>query len=226
MLLHIPQVLSADNVAAFREALDTAAWIDGCATAGVQSGQVKTNRQLAEDDPLARRLGAQVLAALHGSPLFTSGALPATLYPPMFSRYESGEQFGFHVDGAVRARADAPRIRTDLAMTLFLSEPETYDGGELTIDDTFGLHQVKLPAGDLILYPASSLHRVEPVTRGARLAAVLWGQSMVRDDGQRTLLFDLDRAIQAAGADLGGGHDTVVALTAVYHNLLRRWAEL
>lgn len=226
MLLHVPDVLSAEQVSACRKALENADWADGRITAGHQSARAKHNLQLPEDSPVARELGALVLAALERNPLFLSAALPAKIFPPLFNCYREGQSFGVHVDNAVRQfRGSAFRIRTDLSVTLFLSNPDEYDGGELTVEDTYGPHRVKLPAGHLVLYPASSLHKVEPVTRGARIASFFWIQSMVRDDGARTLLFDLDTAIQRLSAEQPD-HPSVIQLTGVYHNLLRRWSEL
>ncbi|MFC5569676.1 Fe2+-dependent dioxygenase [Lysobacter yangpyeongensis] len=225
MLLQVPDVLSAEQVSQFRQALDRADWADGRITAGYQSAQAKHNQQLPEDSPVAQQLGEMILAALQRSPLFVSAALPLKVFPPLFNRYEGGESFGSHVDNAIRhVRGTPHRIRTDLSATLFLSAPDEYDGGELVIEDTYGLHQVKLPAGHLVLYPASSLHLVRPVTRGARVASFFWIQSMVRDDGQRTLLYDLDRAVQQVHRDLPDS-PAAVQLTGVYHNLLRRWAD-
>jgi PKHD-type hydroxylase len=226
MLVHIPAVIDAEQVRHARALLDAAEWVDGRVTAGSQSARVKDNLQIREDTPAARELGDLILAALQRSPLFVSAALPLRVYPPLFNRYDGGRAFGNHVDNAIRQVAGTPhRLRTDLSATLFLSEPSEYDGGELLVEDTYGVHAVKLPAGHLVLYPATSLHRVTPVTRGARVASFFWIQSMVRDDGARTLLFDLDSAIQQLGHDLPG-HASAVQLTAVYHNLLRRWAEL
>lgn len=226
MLLQIPDVLTGEQVAEARRVLDEARWVDGRVTAGHQSARAKDNLQLPEDDPAARRLGDVVLAALERNPLFMSAALPLKVFPPLFNRYEGGQSFGNHVDNAIRQVTGTPhRVRTDLSATLFLSRPDEYDGGELLVEDTYGVHSVKLPAGHLILYPASSLHRVQPVTRGSRLASFFWIQSMVRDDGERTILFDLDTAIQRAAAD-APEHASVVQLTAVYHNLLRRWADV
>ena len=221
MLLPIPDVLDAAQVREFRAALEAASWRDGRITAGHQSARAKDNAQLAEDDPLARRLGAVILEALGGHPLFVSAALPMRIYPPLFNRYAGGQSFGVHVDNAIRQAPDGTRIRTDLSATLFLADPDEYDGGELSIEDTYGAHSLKLAAGSMLLYPATSLHRVEPVTRGARVASFFWIQSMVRDDGQRTLLFDLDQAIQRLAPD----HASAIALTGIYHNLLRRWAD-
>lgn len=225
MLLHVPNVLSAEQVAACRSHLDTADWIDGRVTAGHQSAKAKDNAQLPEDSPVARQLGQLILSALERNPLFLAGALPLKIFTPLFNRYAGGQSFDNHVDNAVRqVRNTKNWVRTDISATLFLSAPTEYDGGELMIDDTYGSHSVKLPAGDLVLYPATSLHRVQPVTRGARIASFFWIQSMVRDDGERTLLFDLDLAIQRLGGDVPD-HPSVVQLTGIYHNLLRRWAD-
>ena len=226
MLLHIPEVLSADEVAHFRARLDAAAWGDGRQTAGYQSAQAKDNLQLAETDPVAKELGARVLEALSKNSTFFAAALPRRIYPPLFNCYRGGQSFGAHIDNAVRydrAAAMQP-VRTDVSATLFLSAPEEYDGGELVIDDTFGTQRVKLPAGDLVVYPGTSLHQVTPVTRGARLASFFWIQSLVRDDGERRLLFDLDVGIRRM-TQAQPGHPALVQLTGVYHNLLRRWAD-
>jgi PKHD-type hydroxylase len=226
MLLQIPDVLSVEQVAHARRLLDAADWVDGRVTAGRQAAQVKDNLQLPEDHPAAQELGDIVLAALQNSPLFASAALPLRIFPPLFNLYRGGHSFGNHVDNAIRQISGTPlRIRTDLSATLFLAEPHEYDGGELIVEDTYGAHAVKLPAGDLVLYPSSSLHRVQPVTKGARLASFFWVQSLVRDDAARTVLFDLDTAIQGLAAN-ASDHPSVVQLTAVYHNLVRRWAEL
>jgi PKHD-type hydroxylase len=226
MLLHVQKVLTSDQVHAIGAALEGAAWSDGRATVGEQGARVKRNRQLPADLPLARELGEVVLAAVRRHPLFFAAALPLRYSPPLFSAYADGETYGLHVDGAVRMEGDAAApIRTDLSCTLFLRAPETYEGGELDVVDTYGAHEVKLPAGDLILYPASSLHRVRPVTAGTRVCAVFWLQSMVRDDGSRTMLFELDRTIGALRGKHGDTDETV-ALSAHYHNLLRRWADL
>jgi len=225
MLLHIPGVLTADELATCRAALERADWADGRATAGYQSARAKHNQQLPEESEAAQRLGQLVLAALQRSPLFLSAALPLKVFPPLFNRYAEGQSFGSHVDNAIRPVRGTPhKVRTDLSATLFLSGPDEYEGGELVIDDTYGMHSVKLPAGDLVLYPASSLHLVRPVSRGARVASFFWIQSMVRDDGQRTLLYDLDRAVQQVHRDLPQS-PAAVQLTGVYHNLLRRWAD-
>jgi len=226
MLQQIPDLLDASLVAQFRQRLEAASWEDGKVTAGHQAARVKQNLQLTEEHPLAKELGNVVLQKLAGSTLFTSAALPLKVFPPLFNRYEGGGHFGAHIDTAVRYVNQAPyRVRTDLSATLFLSAPDEYDGGELVVEDTYGVHRAKLPAGHLILYPASSLHEVKPVTRGTRFAAFFWVQSMIRDDGQRTLLFEMDKAIQQLSLELPG-HASMVALTGTYHNLLRRWAEL
>jgi PKHD-type hydroxylase len=226
MLLHIPDILTAEQVAHCRQKLEEADWVDGRVTAGHQSARAKDNMQLPEDHPAARELGELVLTALQNNPLFMAAALPLKVFPPLFNRYQGGQSFGTHVDNAVRQVTGTPhRVRTDLSATLFLAGPEEYDGGELSVEDTYGLHNVKLPAGHLILYPASSLHHVQPVTRGARLASFFWIQSMVRDDGERTLLFDLDMAIQRISGEVAD-HPSVIQLTGVYHNLLRRWADV
>jgi PKHD-type hydroxylase len=227
MMLHIPEMLAKAEVARLRGLIDTGEWVDGNITSGPQSALAKRNLQLSETAPAAREARDIVLAALEKNPLFIAGALPLKVFPPLFNRYEGGQNFGNHIDNAVRRnRAGDLMVRTDLSATLFLAEPETYEGGELVVEDTYGVHAVKLPAGDLILYPASSLHRVEPVTSGARVASFFWIQSMVRDDGARALLFDMDLAVQRLVAELGHGHPQLVSLTGVYHNLLRRWADI
>ena len=226
MLLQVPDVLTPGDVAIARRALDGASWVDGRVTAGPQSARAKDNLQLPEDHPVARDLGAHIIQSLQKHPLFLSAALPFRVFPPLFNRYEGGGSFGSHVDNAIRqVTGGRERLRTDLSATLFLSEPHEYDGGELTVEDTYGVHQVKLPAGHMVLYPSTSLHHVTPVTRGARIASFFWIQSLVRDDGQRTLLFDLDTAIQRVTQDLPN-HPAAVQLTGVYHNLLRQWADL
>lgn len=224
MLLHIPQVLTCAEVAAFRERLDTAPWVDGRQTVGAQGAQVKHNRQLDPASPQAPELAQQVRAALFRQPLFVSAALPRHVLPPFFNRYGGGEHYGDHVDGAIRFLPDGQPMRTDVSATLFLAEPDDYEGGDLVVRDTYGEHLVKLPAGDLVLYPSTSLHRVEPVTRGERVAAFMWIQSLVRDDGQRIQLYQLDQAIQALRARVGDCAE-LVSLTGLYHNLMRRWAE-
>jgi len=226
MLLHIPDILTADAVLNARRILDQADWIDGRVTAGHQSARAKDNLQLPEDCPAARQIGEVILAALQRNPLFISAALPYRVFPPLFNRYEGGQSFGNHVDNAIRhITGTGHRIRTDLSATLFFTGPDEYEGGELVVEDTYGVHAVKLPAGHLVLYPSTSLHHVRPITRGARVASFFWIQSMVRDDGQRTLLFDLDSAIQRVTQDVAG-QTAAVQLTGVYHNLLRRWAEV
>jgi PKHD-type hydroxylase len=226
MLLQIPDVLTPEQVAHARHRLESAGWVDGRVTAGHQSSVVKDNLQLPEDHPVARELGDMILDALQRNALFVSAALPLRVFPPLFNCYRGGQSFGNHVDNAIRQISGTPlRIRTDLSATLFLAEPEDYDGGELVVEDTYGVHSVKLPAGHAVLYPATSLHHVRPVTRGARLASFFWIQSMLRDDADRTLLFDLDTAIQRLTIDRPQ-HPAAVQLTAVYHNLLRRWADV
>jgi PKHD-type hydroxylase len=225
VLLQVPQVLNADELARFRARLGAAAWVDGNVTSGYQSAQAKKNEQLAEESVEARELGEAVLAALARNQLFFSAALPKQVFPPLFNRYGPGMTFGAHVDAAIRTHAaNRVRMRTDLSATLFLSTPEEYDGGELVVEDNYGTHSAKLAAGDMVLYPATSLHRVNPVTRGARVASFFWIQSMVRDDARRTLLFELDTTIQGLAADVPG-HKGIVKLTSLYHNLLRQWAD-
>jgi len=225
VLTRIPNALTAEEVAQCRQALDQAAWEDGRHSAGYLSQTVKRNAQLRDDDPTARKLGEIILNALEKNALFTAAALPLKLLPPLFNRYSEGQAYGGHIDGAIRPIAGTPhRIRTDLSATLFLSEPESYTGGDLIVKDTFGERSTKLPAGDMVLYPGTSVHRVEPVTRGFRLAAFFWIQSMVRDNTQRTILFELDAAIQRLGRDLPE-HSSLVDLAGVYHNLLRCWAD-
>lgn len=226
MLVQIPDVLTADQVAHARHRLDTADWVDGRVTAGHQSAQVKHNEQLPEQHEVAHELGDLILGALQRNALFVAAALPLHVFPPLFNRYQGGQSFGNHVDNAIRQITGTPhRLRTDLSATLFLSRPDEYDGGELIIEDTYGGHSVKLPAGHMVLYPSTSLHHVRPVTRGARVASFFWLQSMVRDDTRRALMFDLDTAIQQLSRDVPG-HPSAIQLTGVYHNLLRQWAEL
>jgi PKHD-type hydroxylase len=225
MLLHVPKVLTEAQVAHCRATMADAKWVDGRETSGHLAARVKHNRQVDEATPEAREMGNIIVTALARTPLFMAAALPLRVFPPLFNRYEPGMAFGAHVDNAIRQVAGSPlRVRTDLSATLFLTAPEEYDGGELVVDDTYGAHSVKLPAGDMILYPATSLHRVLPVTRGARLASIFWVQSMVRDDGERSLLFDLDMAISQV-SETTRGNPGIVALTSCYHNLLRRWAD-
>ncbi len=226
MLVSIPNLLDAGQVVHCRATLAAASWVDGRVTAESQSAKAKHNLQVPEDDPAARALGELILTALGRNPTFLSAALPLKVFPPLFNRYEAGMGFGAHVDNAIRfVGQTSVRLRTDLSCTLFLSDAQTYDGGELVIEDVFGEHAVKGEAGELVVYPGSSLHRVEPVTRGSRLAAFFWVQSMVRRDDQRTLLHRLDDDIVAARAALGDPDPTVLSLTAGYHNLLRMWAD-
>lgn len=226
MLVQIPNVLSSEQVSACRRELEASAWVDGSVTAGHQSRLAKNNMQLAESDPAAVQIGDLIVSVLERNPLFVAAALPSRIFPPLFNRYSGGQNFGTHVDNAIRqVNGTTNRIRTDLSATLFFSGPDEYEGGELVIEDTYGVQRVKLPAGHMILYPASSLHHVTSVTRGERIASFFWIQSMVRDDGQRTLLFDLDSAIQEVAAG-GDGNAAAVRLTGVYHNLLRRWADI
>jgi len=226
MMIAIPGMLGAQQLSHCRALLDAADWIDGNATSGYQSALAKKNRQLPEDSAAAREAGNLILDALGRSPLFIAAALPLKVFPPLFNRYGEGEKFDTHVDNAIRMKRGTDfRIRSDLSATVFLNDPTDYDGGELVVEDTFGEHKVKLAAGDMILYPASSLHHVTPVTRGERLCSFFWIQSMVRDDGARRTLFDLDIAIQAVSADRGQDDAAIIKLTGVYHNLLRRWAD-
>lgn len=227
MLLCIPEVLSKAEVAEFRAALKDANWVDGRSTAGTQAAAIKKNRQVSTDCRIGAALGAKILKALSQQPLFISAALPKTFLPPMFNAYAGGETFGTHVDNAIRViPATGERLRTDLSMTLFLSEPEEYEGGELTVETEYGAQAVKLPAGDLVLYPSTSLHHVTPVTEGERVSSFFWLQSMIRDDGERTMLFDLDQTIQTISAARGADDPDAVRLTGIYHNLIRKWAEL
>ncbi len=229
MLICVPEVLSKDEVADFRRIMDASDWEDGRSTAGAQSAMVKRNEQLPPDSEAARALGNRVLSALTASPRFISAAIPLQIFPPLFNRYvaSGGHHFGLHVDNAVRGdRLTGQRIRTDLSVTLFLAEPDEYDGGELVVEDLYGSHEIKLAAGDLVLYPASSLHLVTPVTRGMRVASFFWLQSMVRDAHARSLIFDLDTSIQALVERLGRDDPETVKLTGIYHNLIRYWAEV
>lgn len=226
MMLHVPDVLTPDQVRTLRSTLDEADWEDGRETVGAQGAKVKSNRQLPEHSAVSRELARTVLTALARSALFHSAALPFRFVPPLFNRYEGGEHYGLHVDGSVRSiPGTGEQLRTDLSCTLFLSDPDDYDGGELEVVDNYGTHEVKLPAGDLVLYPSSSLHQVHPVTRGARICSFFWLQSMVRDNHQREMLFGLDQSIQSLRTRLGESAETV-ALTGHYHNLLRLWAEV
>jgi PKHD-type hydroxylase len=226
MMIHVPKVLTPEQVADCRRLLDAADWADGKVTVGEQGALVKKNRQLPELAPVGRQLGETILTALSRNPLFFSAALPLKTVPPLFNRYEGGEHYGTHIDGAVRAVPGSSHfIRTDVSSTLFLTDPADYDGGELTVFDTFGAHQVKLPAGDLILYTSGSPHRVNPVTRGARVSSFFWTQSMVADPQQRETLYQLDQTIQKIRGKHGETDETV-ALAGHYHNLLRMWSEI
>lgn len=224
MLIQIPNILTKQQVAECRKAFDEAEWVDGRGTAGPQAASVKNNMQL-PDGPRTRELGNMILEALGRNPLFISAAVPLRVLPPMFNKYGEGQSFGSHIDGSIRA-VPGGRIRTDLSMTVFLAEPDEYDGGELLIEDHYGAQSVKLSAGDAVLYPSTSVHRVTPVTRGYRVASFFWLQSMIRDDGARRMLYDLDQSIQQLTVDRGHEDQTVVKLTGIYHNLLRRWAEM
>ena len=228
MLICIPNILSKDDVADFRHIIDSCDWQDGRSTAGAQSAMVKRNEQLPPDSEVARKLGHRIISALTANPRFLAAAIPQQIFPPLFNRYVAadGHHFGIHVDNAVRGDPfTGLRIRTDLSVTLFLAEPEEYDGGELVIEDLYGSHEVKLPAGDLVLYPASSLHMVTPVTHGARIASFFWLQSMIRDPNARSMIFDLDTTIQALSRQHGRDDPEMVRLTGLYHNLIRYWAE-
>jgi PKHD-type hydroxylase len=226
VLIQIPDVLTADQVLHARRLLDGVEWVDGRVTAGHQSARAKDNVQIPEGHPVAQELGGMIIGALQRNPLFLTAALPLHVFPPLFNRYSGGQSFGSHVDNAIRQIGGTThRIRTDLSATLFFSAPDEYDGGELAIEDTYGVHTVKLPAGHLVLYPSTSLHHVRPVTRGARACSFFWIQSMIRDDGDRTLLFDLDSAIRNLN-DSGVAQQAALQLTGVYHNLLRKWSEV
>ncbi|ENX30246.1 Fe2+-dependent dioxygenase [Acinetobacter lwoffii] len=227
MLHHIPNVLSKEQVQYFREEMNKIEWVNGKVTAGTLSATVKQNQQLPEDHPLTHHLSNIILESLGQHPLFLSAAIPLDIIPPLFNRYENNESFGFHVDNSIRRiRGSNERLRTDLSCTVFLSEPEEYVGGELVVEDTYGYHEVKLPAGDMILYPSTSLHEVTPITSGCRIASFFWVQSMIRDDAERHMLFNLDQSIQNLRMQLGDQHTEVMKLTNLYHNLMRKWAEL
>lgn len=227
MMIEIPALFDATGVARLRAIIDAGEWVDGNATSGPQSALAKRNEQLAEDGTAAREAGTLVLDALAQAPLFVAAALPAKVFPPLFNRYAGGQAFGVHIDNAIRMKRGTDfRLRSDLSATLFLADPDSYDGGELVVEDSYGTQSVKLPAGHMIVYPASSLHRVEPVTRGTRVACFFWLQSMVRDGETRRHLFELDQAVQALVAEKGQGDRTVIQLTGLYHNLLRRWADV
>lgn len=226
MLLTIPDIFTKQEALDARQSLERTEWVDGKVTAGYQSSRAKNNMQIPETHPTAVKLGDMIIAALGRNPLFLSAALPLRVFPPLFNLYQGGQSFGTHVDNAIRQVPGTPhRIRTDISATLFLTEPQDYDGGELVVEDTYGVHSVKLPAGQMVLYPATSLHHVKPVTRGARISSFFWIQSMVRDDGQRTLLFDLDNAIQRVSRD-NPDSPAGVQLNGVYNNLLRQWSEV
>ncbi|MGA3170174.1 MAG: Fe2+-dependent dioxygenase [Chthoniobacteraceae bacterium] len=226
MLLTIPDVLRPEELTQARQILDKAEWADGKVTAGYQSAKTKDNMQIPEGHPAAVQLGKMIVTALGKNPLFVSAALPLQIFPPLFNRYSGGQSFGTHVDNSIRQVTGTPhRIRTDISATLFFAAPEEYDGGELCVEDTYGLKKVKLPAGQMVLYPATSLHHVRPVTRGERICSFFWIQSMVRDDGRRSILFDLDLGIQRLNRETPN-HPAAVQFTGVYHNLLRQWAEL
>lgn len=228
MLIHIPGALSVEEVSHLRNRLETSPWVDGKVTAGDQAAKAKFNLQIPEESQEAKELGDVILRALARNPTFNSAALPLRVLPPLFNRYDTGMSFGNHVDGAVRAvpHSGGMRMRADVSTTVFLTDPSEYDGGELMIEDTYGCHSVKLPAGDMIVYPATSLHRVEPITRGSRWSSFFWSQSMVKDDGKRAMLYDLDVAIIETRQQLGDKNAAVLGLVNHYHNLLRRWAEL
>jgi PKHD-type hydroxylase len=227
MLICVPDVLSKAEVVEFRSIMDAAAWEDGRSTAGAQSALVKKNEQLPPNGDIARHLGQRIVKAVTSNPMFISAAIPRHIFPPLFNRYGAGHHFGVHVDNAVRGDPlTGLRIRTDLSVTLFLSEPDEYDGAELVVEDTYGAHEVKLPAGHLVLYPATSLHKVTPITGGTRFASFFWLQSMIRDAHARSLIFDLDMTIQDLVERLGRDAPETVKLTGIYHNLIRYWAEL
>jgi PKHD-type hydroxylase len=227
MLVCVPDVLSKAEVGEFRAVMDVSAWEDGRSTAGAQSAMVKKNEQLPPNSDLSRKLGERVVQALTANPLFVSAAIPRYIFPPLFNRYGVGQHFGVHVDNAVRGdHLTGTRIRTDLSVTLFLSDPDEYDGGELVVEDHYGSHEVKLPAGHLVLYPATSLHTVTPITRGSRVASFFWLQSMIRDAQARSMIFDLDTAIQGLVGRLDRNDPEIVKLTGIYHNLIRYWAEV
>ena len=227
MIHHIPQVLSKQQVAEFRTLMESATWVGGKVTAGTLSASVKHNQQLSEQDPLTQHLIDLVIKAIWNHPTFQTAALPHQIIPPLFNRYNEHESFGFHVDNSIRLiRGTTEQIRTDLSCTLFLSEPDEYDGGELVIEDTYGYHEVKLPAGDVVLYPATSLHEVSSITRGTRFASFFWVQSLIRDDNKRHLLFTLDESVRNLRMQHGDHYPEVMKLTNIYHNLMRMWSEL
>jgi PKHD-type hydroxylase len=226
MMIAVPDLLSGAEVERVRAIIDAGEWVDGNVTSGPQAALAKNNMQLSEESEAARQAGRIVLDALGKAPLFIAAALPLKIFPPLFNRYSGGQTFGTHIDNAIRIRRGSEfRVRSDLSATLFLADPDSYEGGELLVEDHLGAHRVKLPAGHMLLYPSASLHRVTPVTGGARVASFFWIQSMVRDDGARGLLFDLDSAIQSLAADRGQDDPAIIRLTGIYHNLLRRWAD-
>jgi PKHD-type hydroxylase len=226
MLLTIPDILTPEQIHYARQRLTSADWVDGRVTAGHQSSLAKDNLQIPEGHPVAQEIGELILQALGQNPLFVSAALPMKVFPPLFNSYSGGQSFGTHVDNAIRhLKGTSHRVRSDLSATLFFSNPEDYDGGELIIEDTYGIHSVKLPAGHMVLYPSSSLHNVRPVTRGARVSSFFCGRGIIRDDGDRTLLFDLDNVTQRLTAEQASSPNAI-KLTGIYHNLLRRWAEV
>ena len=227
MIHHIPNVLSKEQVAEFRTLMLSANWVNGKVTAGTLSASVKNNQQLSEQDPLTHELSELVMKAIWNHPMFQAAALPHQMIPPLFNRYDVQESFGFHVDNSIRLiRGTQQQMRTDLSCTLFLSEPDEYDGGELVIEDTYGYHEVKLPAGDVVLYPATSLHEVSSITGGTRFASFFWVQSLIRDDSKRHLLFNLDESVRSLRMQHGDDYAEVVKLTNIYHNLIRMWSEL
>lgn len=228
MLIHIPDVLTGDELRLCRTVLENSRWVDGRATAGDLAAQSKNNLQIPVDSAEARELGELVLNALGRNETYHSAALPLRVLPPMFNRYDAGMTFGTHVDNAIRTvpGTGGMRMRADVSSTLFLTDPADYDGGELLVQDSYGTHSVKLPAGHMVVYPASSLHRVMPITRGSRWASFFWAQSMVKDDALRTTLYELDRSIIDVRRQLGDDNQAVLGLVNHYHNLLRRWAEL
>lgn len=228
MLIHVPNVLTPEEVTHCRTVLENTRWVDGRVTAGDQAASSKNNLQVPVDSPVARELGELVLNGLARNPTYNSAVLPLRVLPPMFNRYDVGMTFGAHVDNSIRTipGTGGMRMRADVSTTIFLTEPDEYDGGELMVEDTYGVQSVKLPAGDMVIYPASSLHRVEPISRGSRWASFFWAQSMVKDDGLRTMLYELDVAIISTRSQLGDDNPAVLGLVNHYHNLLRRWAEL
>ena len=227
MLICIPNVLTQEQIKFCREQLAQAEWVDGKVTTGAQSATVKANQQVEQNSPIAKQLGEMITRTLSNLPRFIAAALPSKIFPPLFNCYRDGGYFGIHTDNSIMTAPHSYlRLRTDLSATLFLCEPDTYSGGELTIETTYGAQEVKLNAGDMVLYPSTSLHQVKPVTQGERLCAFFWLQSMVRDEGERSLLYDLDQSIQTLAAVHGIGHAEVLRLSGIYHNLIRRWADI